>query len=129
MAFMFDGQQTRFLGKTGTAPTSNADFVFAVGDGMGGGELGEFASRTAVEKLTRLLPRAFKMSAGGLSSGFHDLLNEVFVSIHKDLIKLGWSYQECVSMGTTLSLCWFTPEWMYFGHVGDSRIYYLPASG
>jgi protein phosphatase len=29
-------------------------------------------------------------------------------------------------MQTTLSLCWFTPGWMYFGHVGDSRIYHLP---
>jgi len=29
-------------------------------------------------------------------------------------------------MGATLSMCWFTPGWMYFGHVGDSRIYYLP---
>jgi serine/threonine protein phosphatase PrpC len=23
-------------------------------------------------------------------------------------------------------LCWFTPGWMYFGHIGDSRIYHLP---
>jgi len=23
-------------------------------------------------------------------------------------------------------VCWFTPAWMYFGHIGDSRIYYLP---
>lgn len=30
-------------------------------------------------------------------------------------------------METTLSLCWFTPDRMYFGHIGDSRIYYLPA--
>ena len=30
-------------------------------------------------------------------------------------------------MQTTLSLCWFTPGWMYFGHIGDSRIYHLPA--
>lgn len=30
-------------------------------------------------------------------------------------------------MEATLSLCWFTPGWMYFAHVGDSRIYYLPA--
>ena len=29
----------------------------------------------------------------------------------------------------TLSLGWFTPTWMYFGHVGDSRIYYLPEGG
>jgi protein phosphatase len=32
-------------------------------------------------------------------------------------------------MGATLSLCWFTPGWMYFAHVGDSRIYFLPAAG
>jgi protein phosphatase len=30
-------------------------------------------------------------------------------------------------MEATLSLCWFAPGWMYFGHIGDSRIYYLPA--
>ena len=30
-------------------------------------------------------------------------------------------------MEATLSLCWFTPGWMYFGHIGDSRIYYLSA--
>jgi protein phosphatase len=29
-------------------------------------------------------------------------------------------------MQTTMSLCWFTPGWMYFGHIGDSRIYHLP---
>ena len=29
-------------------------------------------------------------------------------------------------MQTTMSLCWFTPGWLYFGHVGDSRIYRLP---
>ena len=25
-----------------------------------------------------------------------------------------------------MSVCWFTPGWMYFGHIGDSRIYHLP---
>jgi protein phosphatase len=32
-------------------------------------------------------------------------------------------------MGATLSLCWFTPGWLHFGHIGDSRIYYLPVTG
>ena len=31
-------------------------------------------------------------------------------------------------MQATLSLCWFTPGWMYFAHIGDGRIYYLPAA-
>ena len=30
-------------------------------------------------------------------------------------------------METTMSLCWFTPGRVFFGHVGDSRIYHLPA--
>ena len=32
-------------------------------------------------------------------------------------------------MEATLSLCWITPRWLYFGHIGDSRLYYLPAKG
>lgn len=32
-------------------------------------------------------------------------------------------------MGATLSLGWLTPEWLYFAHLGDSRIYYLPQEG
>lgn len=32
-------------------------------------------------------------------------------------------------MGTTLSLAWLTPGWLYFGHIGDSRIYHLPPGG
>lgn len=32
-------------------------------------------------------------------------------------------------MGATLSLGWFTPGWMFFAHIGDSRLYYLPAGG
>jgi protein phosphatase len=55
------------------------------------------------------------------------VLFELFGEIHKALAYLGSSYEECHGMETTLSLCWFTPGWMYFGHIGDSRIYYLPA--
>ena len=69
------------------------------------------------------------MNAAGLSSGFPDLLEELLREIHRELIRLGDSYEECQGMGATLSLCWFTPEWMYFGHIGDSRIYYTPKSG
>ena len=32
-------------------------------------------------------------------------------------------------MGTTLTMAWLTPGWLYFGHIGDSRLYHLPAGG
>jgi protein phosphatase len=59
----------------------------------------------------------------------HDVLAELFAAIHRDLVQLGFSYEECHGMGATLSLAWFTPEWMHFAHIGDSRIYRLPHAG
>jgi protein phosphatase len=129
LALTFDGRQISYLGKEGDAPLAGTDFVFAVSDGMGGARSGEFASKIAVDTIARLLPRGFRLSAGGLSSGFHDILTELFASIHHDLLRLGRSYEECAGMGTTLSLCWFTPAWMYFSHIGDSRIYYQLRGG
>ncbi len=129
LALTFDGHEVRFLGKNGQSSLAGTDFVFAVSDGMGGAKSGEFASRIVVERITRLLPRAFHMSAAGISSGFADILAELFTSIHVDLLKLGYAYEECAGMGATLSLGWFTPDWMYFAHIGDSRIYYLPHAG
>jgi protein phosphatase len=49
--------------------------------------------------------------------------------VHKALAFVGDSYEETSGMQATLSMCWFTPGWMFFGHIGDSRIYYLPATG
>jgi serine/threonine protein phosphatase PrpC len=121
-----DAQEVHHLGKTGEADTSTADFIFAVTDGMGGAMAGEFASKITVEKITRLLPHAFKQSALGFEAGYADVLAELYDQIHRALSFVGASYEECANMQTTLSLCWFTPGWMYFGHVGDSRIYYLP---
>ncbi len=126
LALTFNGHDVRYLGKTGEASLAGADFVFAVSDGMGGAKSGEFASRITVDRITRLLPRSFRLSAAGMATGFTDILSELFSAIHQDLLKLGASYEECSGMGATLSLCWFTPGWMYFGHLGDSRIYYLP---
>ena len=129
LGVQFDAQEVRVLGKVGESSSEHADFVFAVSDGMGGALAGEFASKITVEKITRLMPRAYKQAAAGLQAGFEDVLEELFDQIHRALIYLGDSYEECRGMGATLSLCWFTPGWMYFGHIGDSRIYYLPKEG
>ena len=127
LGLQFDSREVHRLGKIGEASTLNMDFAFAVSDGMGGAMAGEFASRIAVEKITNLLPRSFQQSAAGLEAGFADVLTELFSQVHRALTYVGGSYDECRGMETTLSLCWFTPRWMYFGHIGDSRIYYLPA--
>jgi len=125
----FDAREIHLLGKTGEAPLGKTDFVFAVSDGMGGAMAGEFASRITIEKITRLLPRSFRQAALGLETGAIDVLTELFDQIHRALTFVGGSYEECAGMQATLSMCWFTPGWMHFGHIGDSRIYYLPRNG
>jgi len=129
LALQFNAQEIFFLGKIGEAFTGSTDFVFAVSDGMGGAKAGELASRITVDKITHLLPRSFQQSAMGLQTGFEDIFTELFDQIHRALTYVGGSDEETSGMQATLSLCWFTPEWMYFGHIGDTRIYYLPASG
>ena len=128
LALTFDGHEVHYLGKTGQASLAGADFVFAVSDGMGGEKSGEFASRITIDRITRLLPKNFRLSAAGIAGGFKDVLVELFSQIHADLIEFG-AAEECAGMGATLSLTWFTPQQMYFAHVGDSRIYYLPRDG
>jgi PPM family protein phosphatase len=127
LALRFDATEVQRLRKSGDASTAKTDFAFAVSDGMGGALAGEYASRIAVEKITTMLPRSFKQSATGFATDYDDVLTELFGEVHKALVYLGASYEECAGMEATLTLCWFTPGWMHFGHIGDSRLYYLPA--
>lgn len=129
LTLAFDASEVRFLGKHGSASLAHSDFVFAVSDGMGGAAAGEFASRIAVEKITDLLPSAYARTATGLAEGPADVLQELFGEIHKALSYLGACYEECSGMGATLTLCWITPGWLHYGHIGDSRLYYLPGAG
>jgi len=124
-----DAREVRYLGKVGEAALETNDYLFAVSDGMGGAMAGEFASRIAVEKITKLMPQAFQRSATGLAGGHAEVLEELFVEIHQALSYLGACYEECQGMGTTLTLGWITPGWLHFAHIGDSRLYFLPNSG
>ena len=126
LGIRFDAHEIQRLGKIGESKTDDHDFVFAVCDGMGGAKAGEYASNIAVDKITMLLPRSFRKTTNG-DAGAGEVLTKLFNEIHRAIVYLGSSYDECHGMETTLSLCWFTPGRMYFGHIGDSRIYHLPA--
>jgi serine/threonine protein phosphatase PrpC len=129
LVMTLDGQSFHYLGKEGEGDLRSGDFVFAVSDGMGGAKAGEYASRIAVEKMTRLLPKGFRSMAAGLSAGFADLFVELYAETNRALNYLGSQYEECQGMGATLTLAWLVPGWMYFAHIGDSRLYYLPRGG
>src|SRR4051794_27577603 len=82
LGLRFDARETHLLGKVGESSTQHHDYAFAVSDGMGGAKAGEFASRIAVEKITKLLPRSYKLSAIGLNPAIDDVLGELFDEIH-----------------------------------------------
>jgi PPM family protein phosphatase len=121
LALTFDAQETRYLGKVGEAETGHQDFVFAVSDGMGGEKSGEFASKFATERITRLLPQHYRRRGILLQP----LMLELVQRIHQDIVQLGRSYEECRRMGTTLTMAWLSGDQLRLAHVGDSRLYLL----
>lgn len=125
----FAQDQVQLLGKEGEADFDLGDFVFAVSDGMGGANAGEFASRIAVNAITQRFPKHFR-TQDMLAEGAHEkLLVRLFQQIHAEMVVMGRHYEECSGMGATLSMVWMTPGKGYFCHVGDSRIYHLSAAG
>ncbi len=125
LALTFDAHEVRYLGKIGEGELVAADYVFAVSDGMGGANSGEFASRIATQAITRLLPRSFRASEATIAA----TLTTLYLAIHAEMTLHSRCYEECRGMGATLSLGWFMPGAMHFAHLGDSRIYHLPSNG
>ncbi len=125
LGLVLDTQEVHLLGKTGEASLTQ-EYVFAVCDGLGGAKAGEFASRIAVEKITKLFPAYISQKKIHLeeeSIKTTDLLINLFKEIHRALLFLSGSYDECYGMGTTLTLCWLRPHHCHFAHIGDSRLY------
>lgn len=121
LALALDAEGGHHLGSEGVGTLDTVDLIFAVADGMGGARAGEFASRIAVEKITQLLPRFFRQ--GGGASHAEMVMTDLFRLIHMEIGVMGEAYPECEGMGTTFSLCWFSPGRLVTAHVGDSRIY------
>lgn len=129
LAITFNSMEFHYLGRKGEIPLDGMDFVFAVSDGMGGEKSGEFASRFAIDNITRLVPRRFASNPSNYKACFEEIFGELFHGIHRQLTNLGISYDEGRNMGATLSLVWYVAGRIYFAHIGDSRIYHLPTEG
>ena len=87
----------------------------AVADGMGGHNAGEVASRTAIDFI--------KSYQFDLDSDIIPNLKKVINRANRKIIQLSQKNEEYQGMGTTLSLGLIYENILYFGHIGDSRIY------
>ncbi|MGA1204921.1 MAG: PP2C family protein-serine/threonine phosphatase [Opitutales bacterium] len=129
LALTFAREEVHLLGKEGEADFALGDFIFAVSDGMGGANAGEFSSRIAVNAITQRFPKYFRSSELSDPGEHEKILIRLFQQIHAEMVVMGRNYDECRGMGATLSMVWLTPWKGFFCHVGDSRIYRLPREG
>jgi protein phosphatase len=114
------------LGKYGVDQDETAEYIFAVCDGMGGANSGEFASKIVVEKLAAKLPAYFQLTKDKpLTEEIANQLYALIIEINESINHLGKYYEECQGMGTTLTLVWLTGKMIHLVHVGDSRLYLL----
>lgn len=111
------------LPETGSRSLSECDLVFAVSDGMGGGNAGDLASSLLLKKMSEMIPETFKAAAAGFFPNSLEHLDSTLRSVHEQINEAAASCEEQRGMSATLALAWFTPENLYLANVGDSRIY------
>ncbi len=110
------------LEATGCHSLEKHDLVFAVSDGMGGGNAGDLASSLLLAKMAEIIPETFKIAAAGFFPDCLDHLADAIRSVHEHINAAAES-DHTRGMAATLALAWFTPQNLYLANVGDSRIY------
>ena len=123
LAFASDINGASLLAQQGEHSLSSHDLVFAVSDGMGGGNAGDAASKLLLDVLSQVIPRTFKTAATGFHPDYLSHLNQAIQAVHLQINADAAANPSKSGMAATLALAWFTPENLYIANVGDSRIY------
>jgi protein phosphatase len=93
-------------------------YLFAVADGVGGLDLGEVASATAVSVLTEEFAKA--QAGSMLISLLPRLIQQANVAVHNRTLEQNYQGKK---MATTLVACALRHDQAIVSHVGDSRCY------
>lgn len=123
VAFASGASGAEILPATGCHSLDSHDLVFAVSDGMGGGNAGDLASAVLLEKMRSIIPGTFKAAAAGLFPDCMAHLLDAIRSVHDHVNQTAAASPETHGMAATVAIAWFTPENLYLANVGDSRIY------
>lgn len=122
IAFASSPKGAETLGECSSRSLESQDLVFAVSDGMGGGNAGDLASALLLQRMSEIIPETFKIAASGFFPDCLDHLADAIRSVH-DHINEAASCDQKRGMAATLALAWFTPGNLYIANAGDSRIY------
>ena len=122
IAFASSPHGAESLDESGSRSLDKQDLVFAVSDGMGGGNAGDLASSLLLQKMSEIIPETFKIAASGFFPDCLDHLADAIRSVHEHINEAATADHHR-GMAATLALAWFTPGNLYIANVGDSRIY------
>ena len=122
-AFASGAAGAEMLPAAGSHTLDVHDLVFAVSDGMGGGNAGDLASAVLLEKMRAIIPGTFKAAAAGMFPDCMSHLLDAIRSVHDHVNQVAVASPETHGMAATVAIAWFTPENLYLANVGDSRIY------
>lgn len=95
--------------------------LFLVADGMGGYEGGQEASRIAIEAVQQTYIGCSENASACLASGF--------LAAHREIQAYAGAHPELHGMGTTCTAAVLIDSRLYYGHVGDSRLYLVRGGG
>lgn len=123
IAFASSPAGAETLACDGRKSLADHDLVFAIADGMGGGNAGDIASAILLQRMTEIIPETFKAAAAGFFPDSLAHLGDALRSIHEHINAAASGSEEKSGMAATVALAWFTPENLYVANVGDSRIY------
>lgn len=93
--------------------------LFIVADGMGGHVAGEIASKLAVTTVINYI----RENCGDATP--ESLLNQAITQANTSVYQMALSKDVFNGMGTTITAVYIEGEIIYWGHVGDSRLYLL----
>jgi PPM family protein phosphatase len=101
----------------GIARHTNAE-IFALADGVGGGEAGDVVSEFAIQYLLTVFNKNIKYS----NLLWQDIYEKAYAHINAEVRNFASQY--AFTTGTTLTAV-VIKEWdAHIGHIGDSRLYY-----
>lgn len=95
---------------------ASSKILLALADGLGGHGLGDVASGIAVNTAKEKLNQAYSPK---------EYLDNVFCGAQQEILKQQQLLKNKNAMKTTLSIVLIRDEYVYYGHIGDSRIYFF----
>ncbi|MDF2521462.1 MAG: Stp1/IreP family PP2C-type Ser/Thr phosphatase [Clostridia bacterium] len=103
-------------------------YLCIVADGMGGRNAGEVASSMAVKEIVEFIKEQYinvLLDENADDEKIFNLIKHAITYSNDKIYKKSLLTSECVGMGTTLSMILVKDKTLYYGHVGDSRIYLI----